>query len=114
MSLVWIVWEGLTGQSLGKRLLRLRIKAADGSAAQPAQLCLRVAVKYSPILVLILPTAVLVFGVEPRAVRIMTNPVMLMLAALAGSVVIGGSFLMLGPKRQALHDLAGKTSVFNA
>src|SRR5689334_18292340 len=28
LSIGWIVWEGLTGQALGKMLLKIRIKAA--------------------------------------------------------------------------------------
>ena len=114
VSCLWIVWEGLTGQSLGKKLLRIRINSADGSVARPTQLFLRVAVKYSPVLVLILPRAVFALGFGLRAVGIMTSPVVLVLAALAGLVVMAGCFLMLGPRRQALHDLLAKTAVYEA
>ncbi len=114
VSCLWIAWEGLAGQSLGKKLLRIRINSADGSVARPTQLFLRVAVKYSPVLVLILPTAVFALRFGLRAFRIMRSPVVLVLAALAGLVVMAGCFLMLGPRRQALHDLFAKTTVHKA
>lgn len=101
LSIGWIVWEGLTGQALGKKLLKIRIKAADGSVAGPDKLFTRAAVKYSSSL-LTLISAVTGIGFINT------------LGSLAFLVVIIGCFFVLGQNRQAFHDMLAKTAVFKA
>ena len=54
MSVIWLIWEGLTGAALGKMLLKIRIKSADGSDPTSVQLSRRAATKYSNFLLILL------------------------------------------------------------
>lgn len=101
LSLGWIVWEGLTGQALGKMLLKLRIKAADGSTAGPDKLFTRAAIKYSQLLLRLIGALAGINAISQ-------------LGSLAGLVVFIGCFFVLGQNRQALHDILAKTAVFKA
>jgi uncharacterized RDD family membrane protein YckC len=101
LSIGWIVWEGLTGQALGKMLLKIRIKAADGSVAGPDKLFTRAAIKYSSSL-LGLISALTGIGIINT------------LGSLAGLVIFIGCFFVLGQNRQAIHDMVAKTAVFKA
>ena len=101
LSIGWVVWEGLMGQALGKMLLKLRIKAADGSTAGPDKLFTRAAIKYSQLLL------GLVGGLT--GINAINS-----LSSLAGFVVFIGCFFVLGKNRQALHDIIAKTAVFKA
>jgi uncharacterized RDD family membrane protein YckC len=101
VSIGWFVWEGLTGQALGKLLLKLRIKAADGSVAGPDKLFTRAAIKYSQLLLGLIGA---ITGVNAIS----------QLGSLAGFVVFIGCFFALGQNRQALHDIVAKTAVFKA
>lgn len=99
LNVVWIIWEGLTGAALGKMILRIRIKSADGQMAPTSQLLTRAAVKYSPGLLNLL-AMVTDIGAFAK------------LASLAGFAIFIGCFFVLGDAKQALHDMAAKTAVY--
>jgi uncharacterized RDD family membrane protein YckC len=92
--------EGLTGASPGKMILKLKVGTADGHAGQTSLYLTRWAVKNSgqilAFLSLILATSAL--GT---------------LGTLANLVIFVGCFMVLGAKRQAIHDMVAKTAVFN-
>lgn len=99
LSLVWIVWEGLTGAALGKTLLKIRAKSEDGTRATPDKLFLRAALKYSGSLLRLIAglTGITFIG---------------SLGHLAGLLIFVGCFFVLGEKRQAFHDMLAKTAVY--
>jgi len=91
--------EAFTGASPGKMLLGLKVGLEDGRRAPVATYLARWIVKYSGSVLGLL-------GALPAL------HVLAALASAAGLVVFLGCFLVLGDKRQALHDLAAKTAVF--
>jgi uncharacterized RDD family membrane protein YckC len=101
VGLVWIIWEGLTGQALGKLLLKIRIKAADGSNAGVDKLLTRAAIKYSSTLLGLLAGLTGIAALNS-------------LGSLAGLVIFVGCFFVLGQNRQAIHDMLAKTAVYKA
>jgi len=101
VSLGWIIWEGLTGQALGKMLLKIRIKKEDGTDAGKDKLLTRAAVKYSNSLLSLIGSLTGIAAITK-------------LGSLAGLVIFVGCFFVLGQKRQAIHDLIAKTAVFKA
>jgi uncharacterized RDD family membrane protein YckC len=101
MGAIWFIWEGLTGQALGKMLLKIRIKAADGTNAGVDKLLTRAAIKHSSELL------ALIGGLT--GITIFSN-----LGSLAGLVIFIGCFFVLGQDRQALHDKLAKTAVYKA
>jgi uncharacterized RDD family membrane protein YckC len=99
MGLGFFLWEAQTGAALGKRLLKIRIRSENGGPAEPQQLYLRSAFKYSArliSLVALIPGLGLLGFFSP----------------LAGFVVFVGCFFVLAEARQALHDMAAKTAVY--
>jgi uncharacterized RDD family membrane protein YckC len=91
--------EAFTGASPGKMVLKLKVGLEDGRNAPLASYVSRWAVKYAGTLiglVALLPGLALLGTV----------------GSLAGFVIFIGCFLVLGDKRQALHDMAAKTAVF--
>jgi uncharacterized RDD family membrane protein YckC len=91
--------EALTGASPGKMALGLKVGFEDGRQASVAVYARRWAIKYSGTLLGLL-------GAVPGF------HVVGLLAPVAGLVVFVGCFLVLGDRRQALHDVAAKTAVF--
>jgi uncharacterized RDD family membrane protein YckC len=91
--------EALTGASPGKRALGLKVGLEPGREAPVGVYLRRWAVKFSGTL---LGLAGAVPGLHAIG----------LLAPVAGLVVFIGCFLVLGDKRQALHDLAAGTAVF--
>jgi uncharacterized RDD family membrane protein YckC len=91
--------EGFTGRALGKLLLGLRIADADGRAASIPRLLGRMAIKQSGQL---LGLVAMVTGVYAIA-QVSQAP---------GWVILIGFLLVLGKKRQSLHDMATKTAVY--
>ena len=92
--------EAFTGASPGKMVLKLKIGLEDGRNAPVSTYVARWAVKYAGTLiglVALLPGLHLLGTV----------------GSLAGFVIFIGCFLVLGDKKQALHDMAAKTAVFN-
>ena len=99
MSLIWVIWEGLTGAALGKMLLKIRIKSADGATAPTGQLMGRAAAKYSGSLLGLLAA--------------LTGVAMLStLGLLLSFAVFVGCFFTLGQAKQAFHDMIAKTAVY--
>jgi len=99
LSLIWIVWEGITGAALGKRILKIRIKLEDGTPGKPDKLIARAAIKYSATLCGLIAA---VTGIA--AIGTLGN--------LAGFAIFVGCFFVLGQKRQAFHDMIAKTAVY--
>jgi len=101
VSLVWMIWEGLTGQALGKMLLKIRVKSADGSIAGVDRLLTRAAIKHI--------SSILQLVAAATGIRLIGN-----LGSLAGFVIFVGCFFVLGQNRQALHDILAKTAVYKS
>lgn len=93
--------EGLTGASPGKRLLGLKVGTAGGRRGSTALYVRRWAVKYSG-------TWLGLLGAVPGLHAFG------LVAPAAGLAVFLGCFLVLGDKRQALHDIGAGTAVFRA
>ena len=81
-------------------VLKLKIGFEDGRNAPVSTYVARWAVKYSG-------TLIGVVALMPGLHLLGT------VGSLAGFVIFIGCFLVLGDKRQALHDMAAKTAVFN-
>ena len=91
--------EALTGASPGKMVLKLKVGFEDGRQAPVATYVTRWAVKYAGTL---LGVVALVPGLHMLGT----------LGPVASLVIFVGCFLVLGDKRQALHDMAAKTAIF--
>ena len=91
--------EAFAGASPGKMLLKLKVGFEDGRQAPVSTYVARWAVKYAGTL---LGVVALFPGLH------LLGP----LAPLATVVIFLGCFLVLGDKRQALHDIAARTAVF--
>jgi uncharacterized RDD family membrane protein YckC len=92
--------EAFTGASPGKMVLKLKIGLEDGRNAPLGTYVSRWAVKYAG-------TLIGLVALMPGLALLGT------IGSLAGFVIFIGCFLVLGDKRQALHDMAAKTAVFN-
>jgi uncharacterized RDD family membrane protein YckC len=99
LSLGWIVWEGLTGAALGKRLLKIRIKSEDGSPGKVGTLIARAAIKYVATLLGLVATLTGLAFIDK-------------VGNLGGLLIFIGCFFVLGQKRQAFHDMIAKTAVY--
>ncbi|MDT8413614.1 MAG: RDD family protein [Vicingaceae bacterium] len=99
MSLILFIMEGITGQTPGKMLLKLKNKNEDGAAAGASALWTRALLKYIGAIMALLAgvTGVAIIGT---------------IGSLAGFIIFIGCFFVLGQKRQAIHDLIAKTAVF--
>lgn len=91
--------EAFTGASPGKMILGLRAGTDLGRAGSTALYVKRWAIKYSGTLLGLL-------GAMPGL------HVLGLFAPPAGIIIFIGCFLVLGDKRQALHDLGAATAVF--
>jgi len=91
--------EAFTGASPGKMILGLKVGTDDGRRGSSALYVKRWAIKYSG-------TVLGLLGAIPGL------HILGLLAPAAGIIVFIGCFLVLGDKRQALHDVAAKTAVF--
>jgi uncharacterized RDD family membrane protein YckC len=92
--------EAFTGASPGKMILKLKIGTDDGRTAPTSTYVTRWAVKYSSS---ILSTLGLLTGLGFLGT----------IGSLAGLVILVGCFMVLGASKQAIHDLAAKTAVYN-
>jgi len=99
IGLVYFLMEGLTGYTLGKLILGIRIANDDGTAAGVGKLMYRYLVKNSNAVLTVLAV---VTGVSVLAT----------LGKLAGLAIFVGCFFTLGMKRQAFHDMIAKTAVY--
>lgn len=99
MSLILFIMEGITGQTPGKMLLKLKNKNQDGSPAGAGSLWIRAFLKY--------------IGAIMALLAGVTGVVMLStIGGIAGFIIFIGCFFVLGQKRQAIHDLIAKTAVY--
>ncbi len=91
--------EIFLGRSVGKMALGLIIRGENGTPAPVNQLVMRYLVKYSPSILSLLMyiTGVGIIG---------------HLSTAASLVILVGCFMVLGQKRQAIHDMVAKTAVF--
>jgi hypothetical protein len=91
--------EALTGASPGKMILALSVGTADGRRGSTSLFVKRWAIKYSGTLLGLL-------GAIPGL------HMLGLIAPVAGLAIFIGCFLVLGDKRQALHDVGATTAVF--
>ena len=98
-TLLYGLLEGLFGRALGKLVLGLRIADAEGRAASVGRLMGRMALKHCGTLLGMLGMVTGIFTIGE-------------ISRIPSLVMVGGFFLVLGRKRQALHDLAAKTAVY--
>ena len=99
LSIAFAIWEAITGAALGKLILGIRIKAADGSPASPGMLVGRAAIKRSGALI-----GLLAIVSQSSALQ--------GLGTLASIAILIGCFFVLGQSRQAIHDMIVKTAVY--
>lgn len=102
-AVLYMLIEGLTGASLGKRILKLTVARADGTAGTQSLFLSRMFVKNSDRilhLMAILPLLTFLSGPVESA------------SSIIGFVLFIGCFLALGRNRLALHDMVVKTAVF--
>ena len=95
----WMFWEGLTGMTLGKLVVGIKVGGDDGKATFRGKLMLRAAVKYS-------------YSVVSFLASVTGFALLMPLATLCWVVVLIGCFFALGQTRQALHDMAAGTAVY--
>jgi len=100
MIIVMFFIEGITGQSLGKMILKIQNKNEDGTKASASTLWIRVLLKYSGT----------ILGITSAITGI---AILASLGNIAGLAIFIGCFFVLGEKRQAFHDMIAKTAVFN-
>ena len=91
--------EAVAGASPGKMVLGLRVGTADGRRGGTTLYVKRWAIKYCGTLLGLL-------GAVPGL------QVLGLVAPVAGLAIFVGCFLVLGDKRQALHDLGATSAVF--
>jgi uncharacterized RDD family membrane protein YckC len=96
---VYYLIEGLTGITLGKLILGIKVANQDGTAAPIGTLITRWAVKSSGNILTLLGA-------------ILSISILGTIGGLVGLVIFVGCFLVLGVKKQAIHDLVAKTAVF--
>jgi uncharacterized RDD family membrane protein YckC len=99
IAAVYFLIEGLTGYTLGKLILGIRVANADGTAAPVGRLLGRFAIKNSNSILLVLS---LFTGIQA----------LVLLGRVAGLIVFVGCFLALGVSKQALHDRLMGTAVY--
>jgi uncharacterized RDD family membrane protein YckC len=98
-ALLYMLIEAFAAATPGKMLLGMKIAAENGQRAKAVNLLLRYILKNSFFLI------VLPFG-------IVEDMILSILFLAIGLAVFVGFFLVLGEKKQALHDLISKTAVF--
>lgn len=103
-TIIWLLYgliEGIFGRSIGKLIMGIGIKRADGDRAYSSTLLLRYAVKYSSALLMILAI-------------LLRSPAVAVAAGVAGFVVFVGMLVILGPEKRALYDFIAGTAVYRA
>ncbi len=99
VAVLYSLIEAFTGASPGKMIMKLKIGTEDGRTAPLSTYLTRWAVKYSS---QILGALAIITGIS----------VLSQIGSLAGLVIFVGCFLVLGAKRQAIHDMVARTAVF--
>ena len=98
-SLISGLLEAFTGASVGKRLLKIRIRSEEDSAPELSKLVLRAVLKHVSFVFFLLT---LLTGIQLYAI----------LGSLMGTVVAVGMFLILSHEKQTLHDRIAETAVY--
>lgn len=99
VTFLYMAVEILTGQTLGKMILKLKVGNQDGTEAPKSALAIRYALKVAPSLFAFLGLITLTGFLGT-------------LGQILGLAFLVGCFFVLGEKRQAFHDLLSKTAVF--
>ena len=99
IAVVYFLFEGLTGYTLGKLVLGIRIANDDGTAAGVGKLLYRYLLKNSSYFLALIA---LFTGVHALAT----------LGNVAWLLIFIGCFFTLGVKKQAFHDMIAKTAVY--
>lgn len=99
MIVVFMLIEGFTGATPGKMILGIKVKNADGSDAGMGSLLLRTVLKNISV---VMPVLAGVTGVA----------ILGQIGSYGGLAIFVGCFFVLGAKRQAFHDMIGKTAVY--
>lgn len=109
--------EVFGGRSVAKRMLKLRIAAADDpyAAAPPWRLWVRWGIKYSPVLMNFVSSGMMLSMIARGTFGPGGMPPALLLANMLGGLlffaVLGGFFLTPARGQQALHDVVAGTVV---
>jgi uncharacterized RDD family membrane protein YckC len=99
-SLLYMFIEAFTGASPGKMVLSLKVGTENGEKGDTWLYFTRFAIKNASAL----------FGLAGRTTGlIFLNS----LGGFAGMIIFLGCFLVLGIKKQAVHDMLAKTAIFN-
>jgi uncharacterized RDD family membrane protein YckC len=97
LCMVWVL-DPLTGATIGKRLLGLRVRDADGQAASRRKFWIRSAIQTA--------------GLSGWTFALLAGRwEIAALASLAGGAVLLGCLLAVGPASLTLHDRLSRTSV---
>lgn len=98
-SFLYSLMEGLVGTSPGKWIFGLRVGTEDGHVASIGTCMIRWIMKngFSPILIMTL---------------FIESEVLNSIGTYSGMLATAGCFLVLGSRRQALHDRIARTAVF--
>jgi uncharacterized RDD family membrane protein YckC len=102
VPLIYVVYyliEGLTGLTLGKLILGIKVANEDGTTAPVGTLMTRWAVKSSGNILTILGT---ILGIS----------ILGSIGGYVGLIIFVGCFMVLSAKKQAIHDMVAKTAVF--
>lgn len=99
VSFVYNLLEGFTGYTLGKLLLGLQVGNQDGTPAEISTTMLRFALKN-------ISSIIGLFGAV-TLIKAINNA-----GSILGLVIIVGCFIVLGDKKQSIHDMLAKTAVF--
>lgn len=94
----WLI-EGLTGASPGKMVLGLKIGKEEGRQADMGVYLIRFVLKNIQSLLNI-------------AAALVGSLVLSVLGGVSGFIIFIGCFLVLGTRKQAIHDMIAKTAVF--
>ncbi len=100
ISLLYMLIEAYYGASPGKRIQKLQIGNQDGTVSSRETYLTRCLVKNSPALLSL-------------SAMITRWDILLSLGSYCGIIIIFGCFMVLGEKRQSIHDLMVQTAVFH-
>lgn len=99
IGLLYFLIEGLTGYTLGKLMLGIRVASEDGTAAPIGKLLFRYALKNCNFILSIIGALA---GMSA----------LIQIGRLGGLIIFVGCFFTLGMKKQAFHDMLAKTAVY--
>ncbi|MFN6943477.1 MAG: RDD family protein [Cytophagaceae bacterium] len=99
IDMVYHLVEGLTGLTLGKLIVGIKVGSKEGTQSEVGNLFLRYLLKSSGTILSLLN---LYIGIQLLG----------SLGGLANFAIFVGCFFVLGDKRQAFHDMLSKTAVY--